>query len=84
MRTVRFQRTMGMDRDAEGRPVQYFEIDVDTADELANLSVIDGVAVGHGSIAHVVTTGGFYAYKDNGNWYNQDGSGVPEAETEGE
>ena len=80
MRTVRFQRTMGMDRDAEGRPVQYFEIDVDTADELTNLSVIDGVAVGHGSIAHVVTTGDFYAYKDNGNWYNQDGSDAPTVE----
>lgn len=80
MMTVRIQRTMGMDRDAEGRPVQYFEIDVDTADELENLSVINGVAVGHGSIARIITNGDFYSYKDNGTWYNQDGSDAPEEE----
>lgn len=83
MITVISQRTMGMDRDAEGRPVQYFIIDVDTADELTGLDAIDGVAVGHGSIAHVITNGDFYSYKDNGTWYNQDGSDAPEPETEG-
>lgn len=85
MLTVRIQRTMGLERDSQGRPIQYFEIDVSTAEELPASGVIDGVKVGHGSIAHGVRTGEFWSWDGVAEaWYNQDGSGVPEAETEGE
>ena len=78
MLTVRIQRTMGLERDSQGRPIQYFEIDVSTAEELPASGVIDGVKVGHGSIAHGVQTGEFWSWDGAAEaWYNQDGSDAP-------
>lgn len=81
MLTVRIQRTMGLERDSQGRPIQYMEIDVSTAEDLPADGVIDGVKVGHGSIARAVQTGEFYSWDGAAEaWYNQDGSGTPETE----
>lgn len=78
MLTVRIQRTMGLERDSQGRPIQYMEIDVSTAEELPASGVIDGVKVGHGSIAHGVQTGEFWSWDGAAEaWYNQDGSDAP-------
>lgn len=78
MRTVRIQRTMGLERDSQGRPIQYMEIDVSTAEELPASGVIDGVKAGHGSIAHGVQTGEFWSWDGAAEaWYNQDGSDAP-------
>lgn len=41
MLTVRIQRTMGLERDSQGRPIQYMEIDVSTAEELPASGVIE-------------------------------------------
>lgn len=65
------------------RSVMLFVLDVDSVSDLPT-STLNGDVIAHGSIAHNVTTGAFYAYGSDNNWYNQDGSGVPEAETEGE
>lgn len=78
MVTVRIQRTMDLITDSEGRPIQYFEIDVSTADELPADGVIYGVKARHGSIAHCVQTGEFYSWDGAAEgWYNQDGSDAP-------
>ena len=78
MLTVRIQRTMGLERDSQGRPIQYMEIDVSTAEELPASGVINGVKVGHGSIARVVQTGAFWSWDGAAEaWYNQDGSDAP-------
>ena len=78
MLTVRIQRTMGLERDSQGRPIQYFEIDVSTAEDLPDDGVIDGAKVGHGSIAHGVRTGEFWSWDGAAEaWYNQDGSDAP-------
>ena len=78
MLTVRIQRTMGLERDSQGRPIQYMEIDVSTAEELPASGIIDGVKVGHGSIAHGVQTGEFWSWDGAAEaWYNQDGSDAP-------
>lgn len=78
MLTVRIQRTMGLEKDSQGRPIQYMEIDVSTADDLPASGVIDGVKVGHGSIAHGVQTGEFWSWDGAAEaWYNQDGSDAP-------
>ena len=82
MLTVRIQRTMGLERDSQGRPIQYFEIDVSTADDLPVDGVIDGVKVGHGSIARAVQTGEFWSWDGAAEaWYNQDGSDAPAPNT---
>ena len=82
MLTVRIQRTMGLERDSQGRPIQYMEIDVSTAEELPASGVIDGVKVGHGSIARVVQTGAFRSWDGAAEaWYNQDGSDAPAPNT---
>lgn len=78
MLTVRIQRTMGLEKDSQGRPIQYMEIDVSTAEELPASGVIDGVKVGHGSIAHGVQTGEYWSWDGAAEaWYNQDGSDAP-------
>ena len=78
MLTVRIQRTMGLERDSQGRPIQYFEIDVSTADDLPADGVIDNVKVCHGSIAHGVRAGEFWSWDGAAEaWYNQDGSDAP-------
>jgi hypothetical protein len=76
MLTVRIQRTMGLERDSQGRPIQYMEIDVSTAEELPASGVIDGVKVGHGSIARVVQTGAFWSWdEETATWYDQNAEG---------
>ena len=78
MVTVRIQRTMDLITDLEGRPIQYFEIDVSTADELPADGVIYGAKARHGSIAHGVQTGEFWSWDGAAEaWYNQDGSDAP-------
>ena len=82
MLTVRIQRTMGLERDSQGRPIQYFEIDVSSSDDLPVDGVIDNVKVGHGSIAHSVQTGEFWSWDGAAEaWYNQDGSDAPAPNT---
>lgn len=82
MLTVRIQRTMGLEKDSQGRPIQYMEIDVSTAEELPASGVIDGVKVGHGSIARAVQTGEFWSWDGAAEaWYNQDGSDAPAPNT---
>ena len=79
---VRIQRATGLERDSQGRPIQYFEIDVSTADDLPVDGVIDNVKVGHGSIARVVQTGAFRSWDGAAEaWYNQDGSDAPAPNT---
>lgn len=65
------------------RSVMLFDLDVDSVSELPT-GTLNGDVIAHGSIAHIITTGDFYSYGGDANWYNQDGSGVPETETEGE
>lgn len=78
MVTVRIQRTMGLERDSQGRPIQYMEIDVSTAEDLPADGVINGVKAGHGSIARAVQTGEFWSWDGAAeDWYNQDGSDAP-------
>ena len=75
---VRIQRATGLERDSQGRPIQYFEIDVSTADDLPVDGVIDNVKVCHGSIAHGVRAGEFWSWDGAAEaWYNQDGSDAP-------
>lgn len=82
MLTVRIQRTMGLERDSQGRPIQYMEIDVSTADDLPADGVIDNVKVCHGSIAHGVRAGEFWSWDGAAEaWYNQDGSDAPAPNT---
>ena len=82
MVTVRIQRTMGLERDSQGRPIQYMEIDVSTAEDLPADGVIDGVKAGHGSIARAVQTGEFWSWDGAAEaWYNQDGSDAPAPNT---
>lgn len=82
MLTVRIQRATGLERDSQGRPIQYFEIDVSTADDLPVDGVIDNVKVCHGSIAHGVQTGEFWSWDGAAEaWYNQDGSDAPAPNT---
>lgn len=79
---VRIQRATGLERDFQGRPIQYMEIDVSTAEELPASGVIDGVKVGHGSIARAVQTGEFWSWDGAAEaWYNQDGSDAPAPNT---
>ena len=79
---VRIQRATGLERDSQGRPIQYFEIDVSTADDLPVDGVIDNVKVGHGSIAHGVRTGELWSWDGAAEaWYNQDGSDAPAPNT---
>ena len=78
MLTVRIQRTMGLERDSQGRPIQYFEIDVDTESELPD--VIGGVAVGHGSVAYAISTAKLYKKGGDGNWHSTDDGSVPTLE----
>lgn len=79
---VRIQRATGLERDSQGRPIQYFEIDVSTADDLPVDGVIDNVKVCHGSIAHGVRAGEFWSWDGAAEaWYNQDGSDAPAPNT---
>lgn len=61
------------------RSVMLFELDVDSVSDLPT-STLNGDVIAHGSIAHVITTGDFYSYGGDGNWYNQDGSDAPTVE----
>lgn len=63
------------------RSIMLFELDIDSVSDLPT-SMLNGDVTAHGSIAHDVTTGAFYSYGSDGNWYNQDGSGTPETEGE--
>ena len=47
MRKIRIQRTM--EAAQGGVPVQYFEIDVSTVDELPFDGMLDGIKMRHGS-----------------------------------
>ena len=76
---------MGLERDAQGRPIQYMEIDVSTAEDLPADGVINGVKAGHGSIARAVQTGEFWSWDGAAEtWYNQDGSTVQDDGGDGE
>lgn len=77
MITKRTARFIGfVEKDGVRKSYEYLEIDVDTASELPD-GEIDGIVIAHGSIAHIVTTGEFYALSGDGKWYNQsDGSAV--------
>jgi hypothetical protein len=75
MRKIRIQRTM--EAAQGGVPVQYFEIDVSTVDELPFDGMLGGIKMRHGSIARVVQTGAFWSWDGATEaWYNQDGSTV--------
>lgn len=78
MLTVWIQRTMGLERDSQGRPIQYFELDVDTEAELPD--VIDGVVVGHGSVAFAIETGKLYKKGGDGSWHDTNDGSVPTIE----
>lgn len=58
---------------------EYLELDVDTVAELPD-GEYEGIVIAHGSIAHIVSTGEFYALGGDGKWYNQDDGSTPSDE----
>lgn len=80
MVTIRSSKFVAfVEADEQRKSKELLDLEVDTVDELPD-GEIDGIVIAHGSIAHVITTGDFYSYGGDGNWYNQDGSGTPETE----
>ena len=73
-RTARFIDFV--EKDGVRKSCEYLEFDVDTASELPD-GELDGIVIAHGSIAHIVTTGEFYALGGDGKWYNQDDGSIP-------
>ena len=59
-----------------------FEFEMDDASELPSSDSISGYMIYHGSIAHDISTGKFYAIDSEGVWYAQDGSGAVTPEEE--
>ena len=62
------------------------ELELDSAAELPEADFFSGYGIYQGSIAHDISTGGFYAMDSTGTWYAQDGSGAytPEEEDDAE
>lgn len=76
-RTARFIDFI--EKDGVRKSYEYLEIDVDTVAELPD-GELDGIVIAHGSIAHIVSTGEFYALGGDGKWYNQDDGSTPSDE----
>ena len=76
-RTARFIDFV--EKDGVRKSYEYLEIDVDTVAELPD-GELDGIVIAHGSIAHIVSTGEFYALGGDGKWYNQDDGSTPSDE----
>ena len=76
-RTARFIDFV--EKDGVRKSCEYLELDVDTASELPD-GELDGIVIAHGSIAHIVTTGEFYALGGDGKWYNQSDGSTPSDE----
>jgi hypothetical protein len=73
-RTARFIDFV--EKDGVRKSCEYLELDVDTVAELPD-GEYEGIVIAHGTIAHIVSTGEFYALGGDGKWYNQDGSDAP-------
>lgn len=60
----------------EGAQQAIVDLNVSTVAELPEKNAIaDGIRVLPNSIASITQTGAWYKLDDDGNWYNQDGSG---------
>lgn len=68
-----------IEKDGVRKSYEYLELDVDTASELPD-GEYEGIVIAHGSIAHIVSTGEFYALGGDGKWYNQDDGSTPSDE----
>lgn len=68
-----------IEKDGMRKSYEYLELDVDTASELPD-GEYEGIVIAHGSIAHIVSTGEFYALGGDGKWYNQDDGSTPSDE----
>lgn len=61
---------------AEGAQQAIVDLNVSTVAELPEMNaVVDGIRVLPNSFANITQTGEWYKLDDDGNWYNQDGSG---------
>ena len=60
----------------EGAQQAIVDLNVSTVAELPEMNAIaDGIRVLPNSIANITQTGEWYKLDNDGNWYNQDGSG---------
>lgn len=61
---------------AKGVQQAKVDLNVSTVAELPEMyAVVDGIRVLPNSIANITQTGEWYKLDNDGNWYNQDGSG---------
>lgn len=80
MITKRYARFIDfIEKDGVRKSCEYLELDVDTVAELPD-GEYEGIVIAHGTIAHIVSTGEFYALGGDGKWYNQDDGSTPSDE----
>ena len=60
-------------RPLDEKPRIIAEIFADTADDIRNLTEVEGYILSVGSLAYVVETGEIYAIKSDGIWYTLNG-----------
>ncbi len=51
----------------------YMELVADAESDLTNLTEVDGITVGFGSLCLVIATGDIWALNSSGTWVNQTG-----------